>query len=306
MSRLTDDPREGGREESRDEDWLPARRDAFSSRTATDGEDWQLRDYEPIQPRGRDWRRLARTLAAPFIALALLVWKLKALVFVVFKFKIFTTAATMLVSIAAYALLWPWQFAVGLVLLLLVHELGHVLEARRQGLPTSAPMFIPFMGALITMKQLPENAWREAQVALAGPIVGSLGAAACWALGAALDSDLLVALAFVGFLLNLFNLLPIVPLDGGRAVAALHPAVWLLGFAALVVLLFISPNPILILVLIIGGMELLNRWQARKSPEAKAYYRVTAGQRVAVAVVYVGLAVALGVAADLSHLEKDV
>ena len=84
----------------------------------------------------------------------------------------------MLVSIGAYALLWGWQFAVGFVLLLLVHELGHVVEAKRQGLPVSAPMFIPFLGALITLKQLPDNAWNEAKVAIAGPIVGGLGAAA--------------------------------------------------------------------------------------------------------------------------------
>ena len=89
----------------------------------------------------------------------------------------------MLISIGAYALLWGWQFAVGFVLLLLVHELGHVLEAKRQGLPVSAPMFIPFLGALITLKQLPDNAWNEAKVAIAGPILGGLGAAAVWGLG---------------------------------------------------------------------------------------------------------------------------
>jgi Zn-dependent protease len=268
--------------------------------------DLEYRDYEPIHPRGRDWRRIGRALAAPVIALALLIWKLKALVFALFKFKLFSVAGTMLVSVAAYALLWGWKFAVGLVLLLLVHEMGHVLEARRQGLPTSAPMFIPFLGAFITMKQMPENAWREAQVALAGPIVGSLGAAAAWGLGEAFDSEFLVALAFVGFLLNLFNLLPIVPLDGGRAVAALHPAIWLAGLIGLAALVFISPNPILLVILVLGGFELWQRWRTRNAPELEAYYRVAPWQRAVVGVVYVGLALALALGMNATHIEKDL
>jgi Zn-dependent protease len=266
----------------------------------------EYRDYEPIHPKGRDWRRIGRALAAPLIGLGLLLWKFKALLVAIFKFKLFSVAGTMLISVAAYALLWGWKFAVGLVLLLFVHEMGHVLEARRQGLPTSAPMFVPFLGAFITMKKMPENAWREAQVALAGPIVGSLGAAATWGLGEALDSEFLVALAFVGFLLNLFNLLPIVPLDGGRAVAALHPAIWLVGLAGLAVLTFISPNPILLIILVLGGLELWQRWHTRHSPELESYYRVQPWQRVVVGFVYVGLAVTLAVAMNATHIEKDL
>jgi Zn-dependent protease len=264
-----------------------------------------LRDYEPIQPRGRDWRKVLRALAAPIIALGLLLWKLKFVVVAIFKFKIFTVAGSMAVSIAAYALLWGWKFAVGLVLLLLVHEMGHVLEARRQGLPTSAPMFIPFLGAFITMKQLPHNAWREAQVALAGPIVGSLGAAATWGLGEALDSDMLVAIAFVGFFLNLFNLLPVVPLDGGRAVAALHPSIWLVGLAGLAVLAVVSQSIILFLILFLGGMELWNRWSTRHSPELASYYRVRPWQRAVVGITYIGLAAALALGMNATHLERD-
>jgi Zn-dependent protease len=249
---------------------------------------------------------LLRKLAAPFIALGVLLAKFKFLLLAVLKLKLFTTSATMLVSVGAYALLWGWKFAVGFVVLLFIHEMGHVLEARRQGIPVSAPMFIPFLGALITMKQMPDNAWKEAQVALAGPIVGSLGAAAFWAVGEAFDSELFVALGFVGFLLNLFNLLPIVPLDGGRAVAALHPAFWLVGLAGLVALTIIAPNPILIIVLIFGGMELWNRWQMRNHPEQQDYYRVAPWQRVVVGVVYLGLAVALGLGMSASHIEKDI
>ena len=265
----------------------------------------ELRGYEPIQPASR-WRELARKFWAPIAALVFIVWKLKALALAVFKLKVFTTSASMLVSIGAYTLLWGWKFAVGFVVLLLVHELGHVIELRRQGVPASAPLFIPFLGAVVGMKQMPKDAWREARVALAGPIVGSLGAAAVWAAGEALDSELLVAVAFVGFFLNLFNLLPIVPLDGGRAVAAIHPVFWAVGLAGLVALVFVAPNPILLIILVLGGIELWRRWQERKHPEAAAYYRVRPWQRVVTGVTYVGLAAILALAMSATYVERDI
>jgi Zn-dependent protease len=210
----------------------------------------------------------------------------------------------MLVSIAAYAWIWGWRFAVGFVLLLLVHELGHVVELRRQGIPASAPLFIPFLGAVVGMKQMPHDVWREARVALAGPILGSLGAAAVWAAGEALDSQLLVALAFTGFFLNLFNLVPVSPLDGGRAVAALHPALWAVGLAILLGLTIIWPNPILILVLLLGGIEVWRRWREREDPRAREYYAIPAWQRAVVAVTYVGLAGLLALAMSATHIER--
>jgi Zn-dependent protease len=262
-----------------------------------------VRDYEPIHPETR-WRDLGRKLLAPIIALGALLAKFKALALVIFKFKVFATSATMLVSVAAYTWIWGWRFAVGFVLLLLVHEMGHVLELRRQGVPASAPLFIPFMGAVVGMKQMPHDAWREAQVALAGPILGSIGAAVVWGIGAAIGSDLLVALAFTGFFLNLFNLLPIVPLDGGRAMAAVHPAIWGIGLAGLLALTFWHPNAILILVLVLGGFELWRRWQARGTPESTAYYRVKPWQRLAVGGTYIALAALLAVAMTATHLER--
>ena len=261
--------------------------------------------YEPIRP-DRRWRDLARKLWAPIAGLGLLVWKAKAVVLAVFKLKVFATSASMLVSIAAYAWIWGWKFAVGFVLLLLVHEMGHVLELRRQGVPASAPLFIPFLGAVVGMKAMPQDAWREARVALAGPIIGSLGAAGVWIAGEALDSDLLVALAFVGFFLNLFNLLPIVPLDGGRAMAAIHPALWAVGLAGLVALTIVAPNPILLLILVLGGVELWRRWKERKHPEAAAYYRVRPWQRAVTGLTYLGLAAALAVAMSASYVERDL
>jgi len=270
---------------------------------AENGDGQPLRDYEPIHPQGR-LRGLGRKLWAPIAALGFLIFKFKTLILAVFKFKIFVTSASMLVSIAAYAWIWGWRFAVGFVLLLLVHELGHVLELRRQGIPASAPLFIPFLGAVVGMKQMPHDVWREAQVALAGPILGSLGALGVWIAGEALDSELLVALAFTGFFLNLFNLVPVSPLDGGRAVAALHPALWAVGLALLLGLTIMRPNPILILVLVIGGMEVWRRWRNRGDPEVAKYYAIQPWQRAVVGVTYVGLAALLALAMSATHLER--
>jgi Zn-dependent protease len=278
-------------------DWAPLYAHDFDAEEAE-------RDYRPIQPES-PWRALLRKLGAPFVALAALLWKLKFALTAIFKFKVFTTAATMLVSVGAYALLGGWWFGVGLVALIFVHEMGHVLELRRQGVPASAPMFIPFMGAVVAMKQLPHDAWREAQVALAGPLLGTVGAAAVWALGAVYDSNFLRALAFVGFLINLFNLLPIVPLDGGRAVAALHPAIWLAGLAGLVALALYRPNPILIVIVLLGGLELWNRWQVRDDPTRADYYRVRPWQRIVVAAVYLGLAAVLAFGMYETHVPRD-
>jgi Zn-dependent protease len=256
------------------------------------------RGYEPVHP-GSGLKDLARKLFAPVLALGFLVVKYGALLF---KLKVFTTAASMLVSIAAYAWIWGLPFAIGFVILIFIHELGHVLELRRQGVPASAPLFIPFLGAVIGMKQLPDDAWKEAQVALAGPILGSIGAAAFWVAAEVTGSELLMALAFVGFFLNLFNLIPIVPLDGGRAVAALHPAIWLLGLVLMVGLAVVSPNPILIIIVILGALELWRRWRERG--ENAEYYRLEVWQRVTVAVVYLGLIAVLALAVSATHVER--
>jgi Zn-dependent protease len=169
----------------------------------------EYREYEPVHPRGTDWRGILKKIWAPLVAVGAFLAKFGGLIF---KGKFFVS---IFVSAAVYVWIGGWIFGIGLVGLLFVHEMGHVLEAKRQGLPVSAPVFIPFLGAAITLKKMPPNAWREAQIALAGPLVGSAGAAAVWAYGEATDSRAILALAFLGFLLNLFNLLPIGFLDGG-------------------------------------------------------------------------------------------
>jgi Zn-dependent protease len=260
--------------------------------------------YDPIKPQG-GLRSLLRKLAAPLVGVGLLLWKFKFILAAALKLKPLSTALTMLVSVGAYAVLWGWKFGVALVLLIFVHEMGHVLELRRQGVPASAPMFIPFMGAFVAMKELPRDAWREARVALAGPLLGTAGAVAVWIAAVTYDSQFLMAMAFVGFLINLFNLLPIVPLDGGRAVAALHPALWLVGLLGLVALALVRPNPILLVIVVLGGLELWGRWQSRADAAAQGYYRVAPWQRVVVAGVYLGLAVFLAVGMHETHVPRS-
>jgi Zn-dependent protease len=259
---------------------------------------------EPVE-RKPPWRRALGVLAALGLLLVKFGAKLKGLLFLLPKLKLFTTSASMLVSIGAYALIWGWRFAVGFVLLLLVHELGHVIQLRREGIKASAPMFIPFLGALVAMKELPKDAAAEARVGLAGPVLGSLAALVPLGLYAVTGNELFQALAFVGFFLNLFNLLPVLPLDGGRAMAALSPWMWFVGFALLIVATFVFPNPIMLLILLVGGFETWRRWKERKSPEAQAFHRVKPSTRVAVAAVYLGLAALLAVGMDATFIERD-
>lgn len=123
--------------------------------------------------------------------------------------KILLSSGTMLLSVFAYAFVFGWWYAVGFVALIFVHEMGHYIAARRRGLDVGLPTFIPFVGAWIQLKELPHNAETEAYVGMAGPLAGTLGALACYFLARSTDSHLLLALAYSGFFLNLFNLIPL-------------------------------------------------------------------------------------------------
>jgi Zn-dependent protease len=255
-------------------------------------------------PVGRARKRIGSATAAVIALVAKFFAAIKALFLLLPNVKLLTTSATALVSVAAYSLFWGWEFAAGFVLLLFVHEMGHVFQLRREGIRASAPMFIPFLGAMITAKSLGENALAEARVGLAGPILGSLAAAGVAVVGALTNSDFLLALAYVGFLINLFNLLPVVPLDGGRAMAAMAPWMWFLGFGGLVAMAFIFPNPILFIIILFGGMETWRRWKLRgtRSLEQAAYYRVSPRNRLIVGGVYIGLIALLAFGMYETHI----
>ncbi|MGZ6617812.1 MAG: site-2 protease family protein, partial [Solirubrobacteraceae bacterium] len=234
--------------------------------------------------------------------------KFKSILFLLPKLKLLSTAGTMLVSIAAYALIWGFPFAAGFVVLLLVHELGHVIALRREGIKASAPMFVPFLGALITAKSLGDNATAEARVGLAGPILGSIGAAACVLIWHATGNDMWRALAFTGFFLNLINLVPVTPFDGGRAMAAMAPWMWALGLAIVAALIVLLHNAFLLIFLVVGGLDSWRRWKGLRAggAEQEAYYRVKPIDRVLVAAVYISLIALLVAGMQATHLPRSI
>jgi len=254
----------------------------------------------------RSWIR--EKLGAAGAAIVALLAKLKALLLFLPKIKILATAGSALVSVAAYSLLWGWQFAAGFVVLIFIHEMGHVFALRRHGIKASAPMFVPFMGAVIWARSLGDDALTEARVGLAGPYFGAAASAVVAIVGLATHTGLLEALGYIGFLLNLFNLLPVVPLDGGRAMAAMAPWMWFIGFGALVTLEFITPNPILLIICLVAGYDLYHRWQKRNSPTMMqtAYYRVSPRNRIIIGAAYLGLIAALAIGMHFTYVHRTI
>ena len=235
-----------------------------------------------------------RKFISSLIAAAVAALKWGALI--LSKIKFAGVALTMLISVGAYTIFFGWEFAVGLVLLILVHEYGHVFQLRREGVPASAPRFIPFLGAYIAMKSMPENAAAEARVGLAGPIAGSLAALIPLLIYAETGSPFWRGLAYFGFFLQLFNLAPVLPLDGGRAMAAISSKVWVIGWLGMVALAVYTLAPILFLIVLLGGFELHRRWKIRHQPQQQRYHQVPFRTRVAIGCVYLLLVLASGYA----------
>jgi len=240
------------------------------------------------------WQRVKQLFAPVLVALAAgAKWFV-----VLFKvgWPFFKMAGLMFISLWVYAQAFGWRFAAGFIVLLFVHESGHLLAARMVGLKVGLPVFIPFMGALIALKEAPRNAWIESIVGIGGPILGSLGAlgvAACYSFT---GNPIFLALGYTGFFLNLFNLIPIVPLDGGRIVSAISPWLWVVGLVILVPYLFLYVHgpfifiPLLIVITSIPRVLALFR---RRTPEQMRYFECTAVQRLVMAVLYFGLLASL-------------
>src|SRR5215203_5532423 len=247
--------------------------------------------YEPLRPEGGLWSVVKRLLA-PLVTVGLLLVKFKWILLALLKVKFIGTALTMLLSVGAYALLFPVWFAVGFIVLIWIHEMGHVLQLKREGIKASAPMFIPFLGAFVAMREMPKNALVEARVGLAGPVLGTLGALGALGIHAFTGNPLFLGLAYVGFLINLFNLAPMLPLDGGRAMGAMSPVFSLLGLVVMVGMFFVAP--IMVFIALLGLPEVWHRWKTRNTPEGRAYNDIPAGSRALVGIAYVGLIVLLG------------
>lgn len=250
-----------------------------------------------LRPRESLWGK-ARKFLGPLIVVGVIILKfgakLKFLVLPLLKFfpVILKSGGSMIFMIWVYAALWGWKWGVGFVLLLLLHECGHLLAAKHFGLKVSAPMFIPFMGAFIALKEAPRNAWIEAGVGIGGPLLGSAAALVCHLIGLTFHAPLFIGLAWTAYFLNLFNLTPVGMLDGGRIATALSPWLWLVGIAVLGWMAWTHPNFIIWLVLIISLPRVFSLFRKRTEEEQR-FYEIKPAQRWTMAAMYFGLIAAL-------------
>jgi Zn-dependent protease len=244
-------------------------------------------------------------LAAGILAfLAFVFGKLSYVGLLALKFKgLWFTVISTGVTALIYAQLFGVAFGVGIVLLILIHESGHVVVARILGMPVSLPVMIPFLGAFVSMKQQPRTVAQESIMAIGGPVLGSIAAGLCYvgylAMPDSSTGQLLRALAYFGFLINLFNLIPLTPLDGGRVTSLLSKWFNVAGLAIAAGLLLFElqsgtrVSPVLFLVLIFGAFSTYQRF--RSTVLNPAYYAVDAQTKVIVGALYLGLLFALGV-----------
>ncbi len=234
------------------------------------------------------WKKRLAAMGSVGLVLVFVLGKLKLLV-PLLKVAKLSTLVSMVVAVWAYALLWGLPFAVGFVLLIFVHEMGHALVMQRLGIRAGAPVFIPFVGAVIAMKSQPKDAWVEALVGIGGPVLGSVGAAVCLLVAWGTGEPFWYGLAYTGFLINLFNLLPVSPLDGGRIVGVISRWLWAVGYAVGIGVLLVTRSPILFLILLLGLFTLASTLRGPR----KDYYDAPASRRIAMGIAYFGLIVLL-------------
>jgi Zn-dependent protease len=216
--------------------------------------------------------------------------------------KIGGTVITMVVSLWVYAQFYGWPYAAGFIALLFVHEMGHFLAARQKSLPVSAPTFIPFVGAWIELKDTPMDVETEAYVAAAGPFLGTVGAVLVYFWGRFTGSDLLLAIAYSGFFLNFFNLIPLSPLDGGRMTAILTPRIWFIGVPLMLGFMLLHPSPLLFVIAVVALPALKQAWDYDpEAPENIAYYNASAATKVQYGLFYLGLAAFLAIMTDATR-----
>jgi len=277
--------------------------DSAAGYTSDNGVVEQQATQQETAEKGSKKKGLAG-LWAWIVAIGLALLKFKS--FVVFL-KFGWAGFTALFSIVVYSFLFGWPFAVGLVALLFIHEMGHALVMKIKGIPIGAVIFIPFLGAAVTMRQMPENAKDEAEVGIAGPIAGAIASAVCLYIAQASPGPFVWApLAYFGFLMNLFNLIPIVPFDGGRVLAAIDRRVWVLGFVGLLafqIWQWMNGNNAiwLLFFVIMAAAELWSRGFKPLTAAGKAYYDVPLGTRITLTLLYFGLAAVLVLGMSIAH-----
>ncbi len=211
--------------------------------------------------------------------------------------KLLLTFGSMLLSMWVYAKLFGWPFGIGIVLLIFIHECGHALAARMRGHPTNFMVFIPFMGGLVATKRGGRNLTEDAFIGIMGPVVGSLASAACILGYVATGNPFWLALASWGFFVNLFNLAPTVPLDGGWIVPLFSPKALAYGVVVLIAMGFL--NPFIWILGVLSLPRIIGGWKA--DPKTQPYYQVARADKWKFGVAYLGLAAILGAGYYLLH-----
>ncbi len=245
--------------------------------------------YSPAPQQGN------RSLLGWLSSVVLGVWAVVkyGLVFLI-KIPAFATLLSAMVSFGAYSLLYGGWFAVALVVMIFVHEMGHVLEIRRQGMHATAPIFIPFLGAAIFQRQHPTDALKQAQIGIAGPIAGTLGATVAFMLYTSTHSPVFLLAASIGFFLNLLNLIPAWQLDGAWILAPVSPWFQVVGLVmiGLSVLFFHFASFLLIIIGVLGIRTMMQGFRNARNPY---YTSVPMSARLAIGAAWLGLVLYLGV-----------
>ena len=206
--------------------------------------------------------------------------------------KLLLTFGSMVAMVAFEAQRSGLQFAMGFVIMILIHELGHGYAIKREGLSAGYPIFIPFIGAMIALRGQPRNSLVEARIAIAGPMAGTLAALGATSLFLVTDVRMYLVVAYSGYFLNLFNLVPISPLDGGRVAQMFSRRMWILGLILMAGLFVLHPSPQLA---IIGVFALIHSLSRRTAPQGPDEVQVTPKDRSNMAMNYFGLAAFLTV-----------
>lgn len=240
-------------------------------------------------------------IGAAIAALAAFLLKFK---FLLIGAKLFGISWTFLLSLWIYVVIFGWRLAVVVMLLLLAHELGHYFAFRAYGLPARLPAFVPLLGAF-TAGAPPEDLEQDAYIALAGPLVGLGLAAICYAIGDATQDRFWYACADLSAFLNLFNMIPMPPFDGGRIIGALWPPLWIVGFALFVAFAIVMHIPVLFVVIIgvLGLPTMLAAWRGHVDPRAE---RMTFGARVRVSLWYLATLLGLFFVMAQSHVTASL
>lgn len=258
----------------------------------------------------------------PIGVIGLLIAKLGSkLAFLIPLLKLFgpfaKTGLSMVFSIWVYSQFFGWTFGLGFVVLIFVHELGHVLAAYLEGIRITAPLFIPFMGAQITLRQNLPDAWVEAKLGIGGPLAGTAAAGFCHLIYGMTDRSLFAALAYVGYWINFFNLIPIVPLDGGRVMAAISPWAWLVGFVVMAGWLALElygaatgvsslgPGTFILVLVLLTSLPRVLRLFRNSSPELQRYYSVSTFRRWLMGGIYFGLVAVLLWGMHVAHFDAN-